>query len=106
MTESEEEFQQQQPQQQVAQTLAPGSGGGGGSSSSNKLHRQMSEQPRATWARKTARDYPVKEAVTNAVNANAGTEQLNEAKPKPPQRVNKIQVGTLEVHNVKKAINR
>lgn len=58
-----------------------------------KFYRQMSEQPRGT-GRKT-RTYPPKEPSPVA----------EPAKPKPPVR-SKVQVAALEVHNVKKAINR
>ncbi|XP_046630882.1 tyrosine-protein kinase ABL1-like isoform X4 [Daphnia pulicaria] len=63
--------------------------------SGGKFLRQMSEQPRGTSSsnRKT-RTYPPKE-----------TSPVSDLKPKPPQR-SKVQVATLEVHNVKKAINR
>ena len=59
-----------------------------------KFYRQMSEQPRGT-GRKT-RTYPPKEPSPVAQEP---------AKPKPPVRT-KVQVAALEVHNVKKAINR
>ena len=61
-----------------------------------KFHRQMSEQPGrgSTSSNRKTRTYPPKE-----------TSPVTESKPKPPQR-SKIQVATLEVHNVKKAINR
>lgn len=59
-----------------------------------KFQRQMSEQPRGTSSNRKIRTYPPKE-----------TSPIADPKPKPPQR-SKIQVATLEVHNVKKAINR
>lgn len=58
-----------------------------------KFYRQMSEQVRST-SRKT-RTYPPKEASPVA----------EAPRPKPPVR-SKVQVAALEVHNVKKAINR
>ena len=71
----------------------------------SKFHRQMSEQPRGTSSRKT-RTYPPKESASQSqAPSQSSPSPPADAKPKPPQRT-KIQVATLEVHNVKKAINR
>lgn len=68
-----------------------------------KFYRQMSEQPHSSSARKT-KTYPPKEASPDGMDADSVSPH-SVSKPKPPQR-SKVQVGTLEVHNVKKAINR
>lgn len=59
-----------------------------------KFYRQMSEQPRGTGHK--TRTYPPKESPSPVAEP---------PKPKPPVR-SKVQVAALEVHNVKKAINR
>lgn len=75
-----------------------------------KFYRQMSEQARGTPPNtsRTNRNYPPKE--TSPVSAGPDSSPtsaavMNANKPKPPER-SKVQVATLEVHNVKKAINR
>ena len=72
-----------------------------------KFYRQMSEQPRGSGssAAKKTRTYPPKETSPVSAGPESPAMPSSANKPKPPQR-SKIQVATLEVHNVKKAINR